>query len=583
MGINSQLLVLCDEQVSVGVGSDTVDVEVRPVKTMRSFAVEAKPNTIQRGYQTEKGYMKDIGIGTMKEPQAHKGTNTQPVTTFPAATNTDEVKKNNTGTDTELKIFQAMEQVKNAGSNTPVVQKYNFGVNTDVIEEPKIVTHDRAIMTQKDFTFNRAVNTDPPRLIHTGVGNQDVHKKLEPERPPVRHASVGIRPNLADRGTGDGIISHSDVYPQDEVQQVQESVVQAQKVMTTRASRSRYGYNENDNNNLARFGLEREEDRATTSSSPSTDSGRSGYTVETRTTRSYGMGPGRTETRTTRTYGTGIEPVTKTTTEVVKKSSGYGTSSPAAAADDDDDTGGGYLSRYGSRPSGGGYSSRTTTTTTTTKRSTGYQDDPDGDGSSSQTVVTKTTSRGSPGRGSWRTTEVESSSGDGGGEQEVEWVTDAAGNTKMRVIRSVETTYVGEKPVHQSSNVVIQDDGSGVSGDDAISGAGSASSTRRVMKSDHEFPERDSTSPGSFRRVTKSPSGGQTQQEYSMTSSTSPPSQRLHGRTVTTTETRIERRADGTEVGDNGKSIKSILKEPGSQSPNIRKKEIKFAEGTVGG
>ncbi len=90
----------------MGVGSDTVDVEVRPVKTMRSFAVEAKPSTVHRGYQTDKGYQKDVGVGTVREPQAHKGVSTTPVTTFPAATNTEEVKLSNAGVETELKIFQ---------------------------------------------------------------------------------------------------------------------------------------------------------------------------------------------------------------------------------------------------------------------------------------------------------------------------------------------------------------------------------------------------------------------------------------------------------------------------------------------
>ena len=151
------------------------------------------------------------------------------------------------------------------------------------------------------------------------------------------------------------------------------------------------------------------------------------------------------------------------------------------------------------------------------------------------------------------------------------------------VIRNVETTYVGNKPVHQSSNVVIQDDGSGEE---------STGTVRRVLKTEQEMPERD-ISPGSFRRVTKTstqesrsePLSRTVTKEYS--SSSSP--QHLHGRTTTVTETRIERRSGGgsdrseSPTRDNGKSIKSILKEPGSQSPNIKKKEIKFAEGTVGG
>ena len=700
-------------QVSVGVGNDTVDVEVRPIKTMRSFAVEAKPTIVHRGYQTEKGYQKDIGVSTIKEQVTHKGVNTTPATTFPAATNTEIVKLASAATGTELKIFQAMDRIRNVASNTPVIQKYSFGVNTDVIEEPKVITHDRAIATQKEFTYNKAINTEPPRVSHMGVGNEDVRKKMEPEKPPVKHAAVGIRPNLADKGIGDGAISHSDVYGEtvqkedDEVQHAQETVVQAQKVVTTRATR-RYGYNENDNNNLARYGLEREEDRLVTSSSPERTGSSSRYSVETHTTRSYGLGPGRTETtRTTKTYGTGLEPVTKTTeyTTTRKSSSSYGSG--------DEDVSGGYLARYG-RPGGyskttttttsssrstsggteevttdddksdrlgGGYSRTTTTTTTSSRRSPSGAEDvttdddksgsygygrtgggysrtttttisgrsspgaTDGDksgsygydrtgggysrtttttissgrgspggtgdvraddrtgsyGQSSITTTTSKSSRGPIGGSSWSSSssssrggttssryeyESESASarvGDGDGGQQVEWVTDPSGNTKMKVIRNVETTYVGNKPVHQSSNVVIQDDGSGEE---------STGTVRRVLKTEQEMPERD-ISPGSFRRVTKTstqesrsePLSRTVTKEYS--SSSSP--QHLHGRTTTVTETRIERRSGGgsdrseSPTRDNGKSIKSILKEPGSQSPNIKKKEIKFAEGTVGG
>ena len=501
------------KQVSVGVGSDTVDVEVRPIKTMRSFAVEAKPTMVHRGYQTEKGYQKDIAVGTVKEPVIHKGVNTVPATTFPAATNTEIVQYVNSGCGTELKIFQAMDQVRNVASNTPIVQKYSFGVNTD--EPPKTPTHDRAIATQKEFTFNRGMNTEPPRVSHMGVGNEDVRKKMEPEKPPTRHAAVGIRPNLADKGVGDGAISHSDVYgdatrreEEDEVQHAQESMVQAQKVVTTRATRSRYGYNENDNNNLARYGLEREEDRLVTGSSPESTGGSSSrYTVETHTTRSYGLGPGRTETtRTTKTYGSGLEPSTKTTeyTTTKKSSSSYGSSA-------DEDVSGGYLARYG-RPGAGGYSRTTTTTTTSSRGGSGGTDDiPTDDdksgsyGHSSVTTTTTKSSRGLTGGSTWGgssssssrggTTssryeyDTEGSTGAGGDAgQEVEWVTDAAGNTQMKVIRNVETTYVGNRPVHQSSNVVIQDDGSGEE---------STGTVRRVMKTEQEMPERD-ISPGSF-------------------------------------------------------------------------------------
>ena len=662
-------------QVSVGVGNDTVDVEVRPIKTMRSFAVEAKPTIVHRGYQTEKGYQRDIGVSTIKEQVTHKGVNTTPATTFPAATNTEIIKLASAATGTELKIFQAMDQIRNVASNTPVIQKYSFGVNTDVTEEPKVITHDRAIATQKEFTYNKAINTDPPRVSHMGVGNEDVRKKMEPEKPPVKHAAVGIRPNLSDKGVGDGAISHSDVYGEptrkkdDEVQHAQESVVQAQKVVTTRATR-RYGFNENDNNNLARYGLEREEDRLLTSSSPERTGSSSRYSMETHTTKSSGLGPGRTETtRTTKTYGTGLEPVTKTTeyTTTKKSSSSFGSG--------DEDVSGGYLARYG-RPSGyskttttttssssrsssdgteqvttdddvsdrlgsgysrtttttitgsrsspggtdgdksgsydygrtgGGYSRTTITTTTSGRSSSGATDDVTADdktgsyGHSSITTTTSKSSRDPIGGSSWSSSssssrggttssryEYESEStrgtgGDGDGDQQVEWVTDPSGNTKMKVIRNVETTYVGNKPVHQSSNVVIQDDGSGEES--------STGTVRRVLKTEQEMPERD-ISPGSFRRVTKTstqesrgePLSRTVTKEYSSTSSP----QHLHGRTTTVTETRIERRSGGSDrsespTRDNGKSIKSILKEPGSQSPNIKKKEIKFAEGTVGG
>lgn len=63
----------------------------------------------------------------------------------------------------------------------------------------------------------------------------------------MRHAGVSARgPRMSERGIGDGVISHSDVYGEPEegaggldegLEQVREHVVRAHKVVTTRAPR----------------------------------------------------------------------------------------------------------------------------------------------------------------------------------------------------------------------------------------------------------------------------------------------------------------------------------------------------------
>ena len=585
-------------QISVGVGSDTIDVDVRPIKTVRSFATEAKPTIAHRGFQTEKGYQKDIGVMTIREQLSHKGVNTTQATTFPASTNTEAVRTSDSNTITELKIFQAMDQIKNSGTNTPVVRKYNFGTNTEEEEEVKTPTADKGVNTQsQSYQYNKGVNTDPPRLVNTGVGNQDVHRMPEIERPLCRHVGVGIRPSLRDHAVGDGIISLSDieqrqetrqetrhyeeqfVQPQErvisrqyeqQVEQPQERVIQ--KTVTTRTSRRRY-YNDNDNNN--NMGIERPEPESdhsyttesyNTESSPrsyttethsteSSPSSRSRYTVETVTTKSYGgSGPGRVETTTTRQYGS---PASTKKVETFQTRSQRMASYGIPTASD-------YEKVITPSKSSTTYSSSSSTTRSRDSTDTGpVSSDTGRTGSSSYQVTTTRTSTTRDGsdrlsgdrtgtglyQSSSRTVQAERDLGDGSSDAQVEYYTDASGGTQMRVIQNVETTYVGQKPVHKSSNVVIQGD------------------------------EEDTESMNNSNNIR---SGGyQVTKEYSSRSSP----QKLQGRTMTVTETRVERRSGQEQERAESPSspIKSILKEPGSQSPNTRKKEIKFAEGTVGG
>ena len=174
--------------VNRGCGSDSVEVDIRPVTATRSIGVENRPLMVSRAMTTEPVRAVDTGVNTFRVQKIHRATNTQALATFPAATNTEPVPVYSRLTETDNKIFQALDQIRNTGSNTDRIFTMNSETNT---EHPS-----RNLKTQAfdmDITFvdkgintvttkhviNRGVNTDVQRKVTTGVGDHSITQHID--------------------------------------------------------------------------------------------------------------------------------------------------------------------------------------------------------------------------------------------------------------------------------------------------------------------------------------------------------------------------------------------------------------------
>ncbi|KAI0229401.1 hypothetical protein LSAT2_020206 [Lamellibrachia satsuma] len=170
--------------VDIGSSSDTIDVDVRPLVQTRSVAVESRPLMQNRSVTTEKVVRIDTGSNTpVTALLVHRSTCTNPVKSYPASTNTDTTQQHNAQTSTDVKIFQALEQVKNNATNTIRMDFADTGVNTEVamkVVEAKVATCDRANNTLAMKQYSQAVNTVKTLCIERGSNT---------EKPRFRHSS----------------------------------------------------------------------------------------------------------------------------------------------------------------------------------------------------------------------------------------------------------------------------------------------------------------------------------------------------------------------------------------------------------
>ena len=637
------------EKHSIGVGDDTLDVDIRPVVQTRSIGVDHRPSQHSRLVATEPVPTRDASTYMRQEFGMSKSTNTEKVVTYPATTNTDIVRTYDVQTDTDGKIFQALEVIKNTGVNTPRVDLRNSAVNTD--EEEPTVTDEKGTTTHNLIQIHhKASNTDATRMRSTGVGDMDIDELPEyMQKPMTRNALVGTLPiPTRDKGVGFGRIEIKDLSP----------TLEEQETVTKSMSR---------------------EVKTSSVRSPMTTGGSTVVTREYTSRGGYGSGGGGTSnTVVTRevsegTRGTGGTTITReysspsstTGSTVVTReyssrggygSGGSGTSVTRDVSESISGEGGTTITREYSTPS----STSGSTVVTREYSSRGRYGAGYGGGMTSGSTMQSSETEDSS-DGVIRTTEVETVNGvtttkeyiikngikiEVTGEysqalealelkqkqeleqkqQSFQFELSPSGNTQMKVIRTTETDYVGDRPVNKRSDVVqVQDEemsrmmgGSHQSHQSAASSSSSSSNQRMEQQmemtasssstsSSHreanmaEFlgtgaiSGSSSSSSGRFfgRRGRLSPEkrssttttsemlgGGGVQTTTTKTSSTSPGG-RLQGRTVTTRETRIERRAVGGDNSASAEQLKSIMKQPGT--PTSERKGIKFAEGTVGG
>lgn len=633
------------EKHSIGVGDDILDVDIRPVVQTRSIGVDFRPTMQSRFVATEPVQTKVASTFTHQEMGSSKSTNTEKIVTYPATTNTDIVRSYDVQTDIDHKIFQALDVVKNTGVNTPRITTHNSAVNTD--QEEAVLTDEKGTTTHNLIqVYHKASNTDMMRQVTVGSGDHCVDEEPECEvclnKPMLRNAQVGTVPvSTRERGVGYGKIEIKDLNTsmEEEEERVSRTVTREVKSSSVRSpvaggttitreytSRGGYGSGGSGGTTITK--------EVTSSSSGGYGSGGSGGTTIAREVTSSSSGG----------YGSGGSGGTTITREVTSsRSGGYGIGGGS---------GGSTVTREVTRSSGTDRGD-----TSITREYVGPTS------SSGSTVITKEySSRGRYGGGLssglttddtedysdgvTRTTEVITRGGvtttkeyiikngvkmevTGESKQQLEqqqqheeiqqkqqgfqFETSPSGATQMKVIRTTETAFVGDRPVNKRSDVVLQEDSeisqessqqsssssqrmeqqemsastSSTSssshreanmaeflGTGAISGSSSSTGSRSFGRRGRYSPEKRS----STTTTTESMLGGGAVQTTTTKSSSTSPGGRLHGRTVTVRETHIERRA----TGDNGSSeLKSIMKQPGT--PTSERKEIKFAEDTVGG
>ena len=181
------------DKTTRGVGEDSIDMDVRPIVQTRSIGIENRPIMMNRLINTDKGYTVDAMTNTMSQIiQMSKSTNTEPKVMYPAAVNTDRLLTSNAGSETDLKVFQALQQIKTAATNTPTSQYHTTAVNTEATRQlqdqnfdfsitfndqgmttdpvsRRFNVTDRAVATEAPRYSTRGINTQAPKLIDRGI------------------------------------------------------------------------------------------------------------------------------------------------------------------------------------------------------------------------------------------------------------------------------------------------------------------------------------------------------------------------------------------------------------------------------
>ncbi|XP_013392740.1 uncharacterized protein LOC106160634 isoform X2 [Lingula anatina] len=149
-GVDKEVLTDKVHTVDEASSSDTIDVEVRPIKEYRSVYVDAEPSTANKATGINFISKMDFGTNTVTVQKKNSATSTTPKLSFPAETQTISVPYISMGTETDMKIFLATEQIRNQSTNTDVHSTVtqavgtrdddsdfylrNFGTNTEKVQ-----------------------------------------------------------------------------------------------------------------------------------------------------------------------------------------------------------------------------------------------------------------------------------------------------------------------------------------------------------------------------------------------------------------------------------------------------------------
>ena len=367
---------------------------------------------------TDKVYTLDAGTNpiTAHSSNMTRATNTAPVLAYPAATNTDSPRLHDSASETEVRVFQALQQLKNAGVNTQRVSTANAGANTDIQTkqldsqnfdfsisfDSKGVKTDETLRSKQ--TYDRGINTQQVRTFDKGANTQQVPNQtrgMNTERL-MNHTTRGVNTDAERHG------ARSSEHERTSTSELK-TTVQVVKVTECENCRERYT-----------DGMLNAKRQASESQLASDKRSASSHADQLFADA---------------TGGSRSELSKVITREIVRKTESKLGTSPRTST-----SGSLSLTSHDAASSQAADMGESMTSSESSSVTRGPSV------SSSMVTSSSSSSRGSSGMmsSSDATDREWTEGGDGGG-------------TRMKVVRHVETTYVGGHPVNRSSNVEIRE------------------------------------------------------------------------------------------------------------------------------
>ncbi|VDH89965.1 Hypothetical predicted protein [Mytilus galloprovincialis] len=162
---------------SIGVGEDDIDIIIKKPVHMKSIGIDVCPLSINKSVNTDYGWKLDQSTNTMQLFMENKSCSTERVRQGTVSTMTEDSRMVSDKTQTDLKVFQALEVVKNQGTNPRKQHQKNTGMNTEVKE---LVDEDFGLRVTYKYrglnAFDATTNTDAARKHDMSVNTE--RKKL---------------------------------------------------------------------------------------------------------------------------------------------------------------------------------------------------------------------------------------------------------------------------------------------------------------------------------------------------------------------------------------------------------------------
>lgn len=172
---------------SIGIGDDHIDIIIKQPVPMKSIGIDVCPLTMNKSVNTDYGWKLDQCTNTMQLITENKSCSTERARHGNVSTMTDDSRLISEKTQTDLKVFYALDQVKNQGCNPRKQHFKNTAMNTEVRElidsdfdlrvtykSRGLNAYDVATNTEAARRHDMSVNTDQKRLRDVAVSEDTV-------------------------------------------------------------------------------------------------------------------------------------------------------------------------------------------------------------------------------------------------------------------------------------------------------------------------------------------------------------------------------------------------------------------------